>query len=759
MNKEERSKKIKSSTESRRSIQPENPIFGSTSFLYDHLITQKENSDYYIQESLKGRQCIDNFFYSTTLSKNGNNIGNIAADDLGAYRSGKPSKTYKIETLKGARKNNAGESIQDETKYTIKRYYSYSKHIPNFKRQIVTIDINDKQHDFVGVRYSGVTKDTKYVGHPHASSKRPVALKRDYVRTEPRVLEKIVERAKKNESNTKIYREVADPYEVDSPSKMPRNYASINNVKQRIKAESQESHCRMSELEGLYDLQEKHFPDTMMITSGISNSQMTIFFRIENLQDVANFCCVKNNTMCMDTTFDIVKSGLWVTTISYQNQRLINNDGHHPWWLAATLLHFRKDEDIFHTFFAFLATKVPKLRELHYLGTDEEDAMYNGLKKLCPTLRRQLCTWHLWRNHEKKLNKLGCAQEAAKIIYKETFGVKKGNVEWDHGLANSTDKRDLHQQFDGLKESWNNLCPGYHEWFQKEQLKKFEDNVIQSAKAEKGIYSIFHNNGIESLHKKIKSYGVDITASQFICNVDMMMNDMDKQEWRCIVSNGEFFVTDEWNTKSVQSYKTIGQGFPPDKKRKVQKAFKAFIPPLGSGSKRPSKAGKKTDVKPRRRHNLKPESIRKPLTRSDILKMKILKKEDSLVIDMTKSIIPDESASRKLDVPYYEVCLKKEITTLDICYGRCGNKIENEKKQEFVINIEFRKKLSDEKGERTSNIVNKAFCHLQCLKKAHKRLTNDEHSNPYHSMNVSKETKKKCNEEQIGLLKYYGIPL
>ena len=48
-------------------------------------------------------------------------------------------------------------------------------------------------------------------------------------------------------------------------------------------------------------------------------------------------------------------------------------------------------------------------------------------------------------------------------------------------LVNAMDEEDFHVKLDSLKESWDNLVPGFHEWFKKSREKMYCDCLIMTA--------------------------------------------------------------------------------------------------------------------------------------------------------------------------------------------------------------------------------------------------------------------------------------
>ena len=71
-------------------------------------------------------------------------------------------------------------------------------------------------------------------------------------------------------------------------------------------------------------------------------------------------------------------------------------------------------------------------------------------------------------------------------------------------MADSKDPNDLNERIEKLKYKWEELCPGFHEWFVEKRKHLFEWSVIESERQKSNIHGLFYNNGIESQHFKEK---------------------------------------------------------------------------------------------------------------------------------------------------------------------------------------------------------------------------------------------------------------
>ena len=90
----------------------------------------------------------------------------------------------------------------------------------------------------------------------------------------------------------------------------------------------------------------------------------------------------------------------------------------------------------------------PTLRNLKKIGVDLESAIYNGFKKVFPTLYRLLCIRHISERDRQKLGKLlelikmreGQKNKAKAEILKDLYGERKGNS-YEYGLAEAFDEK------------------------------------------------------------------------------------------------------------------------------------------------------------------------------------------------------------------------------------------------------------------------------------------------------------------------------
>ena len=85
-----------------------------------------------------------------------------------------------------------------------------------------------------------------------------------------------------------------------------------------------------------------------------------------------------------------------------------------------------------------------------------------------------------------KLDKKHVSRTSKERIMTGIYGSQVDSI-LQSRLADAIDEEDFQVKFDSLRELWNNLVPGFHEWFQKSREKLFCNCLIMSAREKLGI--------------------------------------------------------------------------------------------------------------------------------------------------------------------------------------------------------------------------------------------------------------------------------
>ena len=139
----------------------------------------------------------------------------------------------------------------------------------------------------------------------------------------------------------------------------------------------------------------------------------------------------------------------------------------------------------------------PAISNLKTIGADLEKAIFNGFLSQIKDLKLLLCVFHLQQNDKRKLTELKPkgGSQAINTILADIYG-RQYSTMMEYGLADSKDANDLTARLESLRESWENLCPGFHKWFVSKRKAVFQNSVIECARKNTNVHGLFYNNSI-----------------------------------------------------------------------------------------------------------------------------------------------------------------------------------------------------------------------------------------------------------------------
>ena len=74
------------------------------------------------------------------------------------------------------------------------------------------------------------------------------------------------------------------------------------------------------------------------------------------------------------------------------------------------------------------------------------------------------CTKHIKERNAQKLKAMGCNERTQRRIMPDIYGCQE-EILLENGLADSEDPADCEARLASLKDVWEGLVPGFHEWF------------------------------------------------------------------------------------------------------------------------------------------------------------------------------------------------------------------------------------------------------------------------------------------------------
>ena len=112
----------------------------------------------------------------------------------------------------------------------------------------------------------------------------------------------------------------------------------------------------------------------------------------------------------------------------------------------------------------------------------------------------------------------------------------------DYGLADSKDNEDFAGRLESLRQTRENLYPGFHDWFSRKRKQLFESNVIESARKQTNVQGLFYSNSMESQHfreKKEQCFKKG-TVQEVIATLKSLVTRQEDDEIRAIHGSGRY---------------------------------------------------------------------------------------------------------------------------------------------------------------------------------------------------------------------------
>ena len=235
------------------------------------------------------------------------------------------------------------------------------------------------------------------------------------------------------------------------------------------------------------------------------------------LNHLKRVCVHGNSPLSVDTTFKVADK-IWLTTSSYENESLVDCNGKHPQFPGPSQWQFRRNEDSFIRFAGEMIIECPELIGIKKIGHDLDSATANGLNWIFVNATHLWCTRHLQDADTRKLKALGANHNTTDRFMADIYGSQVNTLE-TQGLADAEDPHDLKIKLDSLQEIWDDLVPGFYNFFVHYRIKLFESCLVLSARERLGIKGRFYTNGLEVLHHLLKKKLDDLSCSGDIRDV------------------------------------------------------------------------------------------------------------------------------------------------------------------------------------------------------------------------------------------------
>ena len=281
-----------------------------------------------------------------------------------------------------------------------------------------------------------------------------------------------------------------------------------------------------NEIEKLIKMvQEDTFARTIKI---LKDRYVTFNYKDYMIDDLKRFCVNGSSELNIDTTFDLIY-GLWSTDTSYRNLSLINIDGKPLEFPGPSVWHFHKDRVEFRSFAAELVNLSPTLASLKKIGHDLDLATAERMEDILKEAKHLWCTQHLQARDRDQLHRMKASDIVISKIMADLYGLQNGLV-IEHGLADAYYSKEFQVRLQSLKEVWNNLVPGFYNWFLRNHAPKFQECLTHIAQENLDINGRYYNNNIELKHRQQKKKLKDLNVTGDFRKVSSVLEKMDIRE-------------------------------------------------------------------------------------------------------------------------------------------------------------------------------------------------------------------------------------
>ena len=443
-------------------------------------------------------------------------VDDIRSQELGAMKNERVQKDYVSITddmtiIKTLRKN---PSVPRHGIYMLKRSYFSLKNDSSFKRRIYELfDWKGKQHKIVILQfvYHGNLPPPK--PKPHGNSKTGGI----YVRTSKSTREKILTNAdlKPKEAFDGAF-DSAGGLDAESMCFIPRNMKQVYNTTQTKTSLVKAS----KEKDDLFSIIEKCKAQQSLTNPFIRSIQaapepMCVCVTDRQLTEMEKILINPSeaSVLGVDPTFNLGK--FLVTVSTYKHLQLQHKrTGNSPTMIGPILIHQRKLPSSYSYLASTCTSLRPALREILFIGTDDEKAIYNGVSTFFPGSKNIQCFRHMRNNISRKLKSLGVSDNATSEFIRDIFGAKRPSPRSiEYGLVDATSEDEFDTELRHYEIIWNEReiedrktdSPLFYKWFAKEKSAVFKKHLLLPLRISAGLgFAEYTTNANESVNKKLK---------------------------------------------------------------------------------------------------------------------------------------------------------------------------------------------------------------------------------------------------------------
>ena len=130
----------------------------------------------------------------------------------------------------------------------------------------------------------------------------------------------------------------------------------------------------------------------------------------------------------------------------------------------------------------------------------------------------------------------------------------------EYRLADSKNNKDFAVQLESLRQTLENICPDFQDWFSRKRKQLFQSNLIESARKQTNVQGLLYKNSIESQHFREKKEQClkKGTVYEVIATLKSLVTRQEDNETRAIYGSGPYRLSRQFKKFEIDSVKWQG---------------------------------------------------------------------------------------------------------------------------------------------------------------------------------------------------------
>jgi len=233
--------------------------------------------------------------------------------------------------------------------------------------------------------------------------------------------------------------------------------------------------------------------------------------------------------------------------------------------------------------------------------------IHSGFKDIFQSAESVWCTQHMETNDVSALKTFCLNTSNQQRIMADIYG-SHTDVVLQEGLADALDEDDYDAKLKSLFGVWEDIAPGFWNWFDKNRSEIFKDCLVLSSRQRLGISKRFTTNGLEAKHRLQKKILKEENIAKEVVAVSETLNEWVgtyfKEARRAIRGIGKYRLSIEFEHFYVPPSRWVSWSHE-RRNQHFQKFMEAS--PKSFAFKKPITAGKKPGTGKEKRRIYQPE--------------------------------------------------------------------------------------------------------------------------------------------------------